>query len=344
MSIIKKYSEPNYMKANISDIRIQELKEGSSGGGGGGGGGGGFPLPGKPENVDEWNDDEESKERDPNGIPEDGDKNGSEDGSDDVYESNPVNPGEILRPGELGEGDSTGGKSESDLENEWEAAVKRSQGGGKVPSGIARALSKLNAPVIDWRSELSEYVDDAVSKTKYKLPNRRFIGGGDAQYGYKRYKEDFDKLVIAIDTSGSISKSMITQFLSETMKISEEYSPQETIIIYCSDDIDNVDRFEKGGQPDLNKIATTYGNRLGFTPPFKWVKENLLEEGEVPTVFIYFSDGEAYFPSASDYDIDTYEDICIWVFLSFNGDPYRNSHPFGKRIDITLANNQVKTI
>jgi predicted metal-dependent peptidase len=294
-------------------------------------------LTGKPENVDEWGNDEESKERDSDGIPE-------EEESDDVYESNPVNPGEILRPGELGEGDSIRGKSETDIENEWETAVKRAQAGGKIPVGISRGLNKLKEAVIDWKSELSEFIDDAVARTKYKLPNRRFIGSGDAQYGYKRYREDFNNLVIAIDTSGSISKSMITQFLSETMKITEEYSPQETVIIYCSDDIDNVDRFEKGGQPDLTKIATTNGNRLGFSPPFKWVEENILEEGETPAVFIYFTDGEASFPKSSDYDIESYQDRCIWVFLSFNGDPYRNSQPFGSRIDITLANNKVKTI
>ena len=321
------------MKTNISDIRIQELKEG-----GGGGEGGDSPLTGKPENVDEWGNDEESKERDSDGIPEE------EEESDDVYESNPVNPGEILRPGELGEGDSIRGKSETDIENEWETAVKRAQSGGKIPVGISRGLNKLKEAVIDWKSELAEFIDDAVARTKYKLPNRRFIGSGDAQYGYKRYREDFNNLVIAIDTSGSISKSMITQFLSETMKITEEYSPQETVIIYCSDDIDNVDRFEKGGQPDLTKIATTNGNQLGFSPPFKWVQENILEEGETPAVFIYFTDGEASFPKSSDYDIESYQDRCIWVFLSFNGDPYRNSQPFGSRIDITLANNKVKTI
>ena len=320
------------MKAKISDIRIQQKSSG-----GGGGGDGDFPLPGKPENVDQWQEDEESKERGENGIPEEEEDN-------DVYESNPINQGEVLRPGELEEGRKGTEKSDAQIESEWETALKRSQGAGKIPSGIARALSKLKEAVIDWKSELAKYVDDLVSKTKYKLPARRFIGGGDAQYGYKRYQEDFGKLVIAIDTSGSISKSMITQFLSETTKITEDYSPQETIIIYCSDDIDNVDRFEKGGQPDINKIATTIGNRLGFTPPFKWVEENLLDEGEVPTVFIYFTDGEAYFPSASDYAIDTYEDRCIWVFLSFNGRPYRNNQPFGERIDITLANDKVTTI
>jgi hypothetical protein len=330
------------MKANISDIRIQELKEGGSGGGPSGedGGAGDFAPPGKPENVDEWGDDEESKERDSDGIPEESPNDGSD--TDDDYESNPINPGEILRPGELGEGDSTGGKSEGDLEAEWEAAVKRSLGAGKVPSGVSRALKKLNEPVIDWKSELSRYIDDMVSKTKYKLPARRFIGGGDAQYGYKRYKEDFESVVVAIDTSGSITQPMIEQFLSEVKKITEEYNPEKTVILYCDTKVYAPDILEPGDSPDFSKIKG--GGGTEFEPPFAWVQENMIQNGEVPTVFIYFTDGEATFPDSSDYDIDSYADKCIWTFLTFNGEKYGRDQPFGERIDITLSNKNIKAI
>jgi hypothetical protein len=187
-----------------------------------------------------------------------------------------------------------------------------------------------------------KYIDDAVSKTKYKLPARRFIGGGDAQYGYKRYKEDFENLVIAIDTSGSITKSMIEQFLSETMKITEDYNPQKTVILYCDTQVYTPDILEPGDSPDFSKIAG--GGGTNFWPPFKWVEKNMLDEGETPTVFIYFTDGFATFPTSSEYGIDSYDDRCIWVFLSFNGDPYGNDQPFGERIDITLANKEVETI
>ena len=61
-------------------------------------------------------------------------------------------------------------------------------------------------------------------------------------------------------------------------------------------------------------------------------------------MFIYFTDGFAEFPNYSDYGIDGYDDRCIWVFLSFNGDPYANDQPFGERIDITLSNKGVETI
>jgi predicted metal-dependent peptidase len=148
--------------------------------------------------------------------------------------------------------------------------------------------------------------------------------------------------VIAIDTSGSITRSMIEQFLSETMKITDVYNPQKTVILYCDTQVYEPDILEPGDSPNFDKIAG--GGGTNFWPPFKWVQKNMIENGEVPTVFIYFTDGFATFPSNLDYDIDTYEDRCIWVFLSFDGKPFEDDQPFGERIDITLANKNIKTI
>ncbi|NBU97888.1 MAG: hypothetical protein EBS19_06715, partial [Spirochaetia bacterium] len=178
--------------------------------------------------------------------------------------------------------------------------------------------------------------------TKYKLPSRRFLGSGKAQYGYKRYKEDFENVVIAIDTSGSINRDMIEQFLGEVMGITEVYTPQKTVILYCDTQVYEPDILEPGDLPDFNKIAG--GGGTNFWPPFKWVQKNMIEEGENPTIFIYFTDGEATFPSEKDYDIADYSDRCIWVFVTFNDDPYPNPQPFGERIDIILSSKNVKRI
>ena len=329
------------MKTTITGIRIQKMNPPSDNPGGTGPTPPPPPPQPKPENVDEWNEDEDEKERDKDGKPE-GDE------EDDTFEVGPQggggtsNVGGVLPTGSLGDLGGDDGLNGETLGEEWETSLKRSENAGNVPASVKRALDKLKRPVIDWKSELEKYIDDAVSKTKYKLPARRFIGGGDAQYGYKRYKEDFENLVIAIDTSGSITRPMIEQFLSETMKITEDYAPQKTVILYCDTQVYTPDILEPGDSPDFNKIAG--GGGTNFWPPFKWVEKNILDVGETPTVFIYFTDGEAQFPKSSEYGIDGYEDRCIWVFLSFNGEPFGNDQPFGERIDITLANKEVETI
>jgi predicted metal-dependent peptidase len=327
------------MKAKIPSVKIQKLPpEGPTTGGTG---------TSTPGNVDVWPEDV-----DDNNVPERDDEGNIEgtDGSFKRYDQPPTdpgyNPGEVLRPGELGDVGDGGNIDPDKIAEEWEdiARVATMGGSANVPASIRRALKKIKESVIDWKAELDKFIDEAISKSKYTLPARRFLGSGKAQYGYKRYKEDFQTIVIAIDTSGSIIDPILKQFISETIKISEIYKPEETIIIYCSDNIDNIDVVPRGEQPDLNKIASTGGNYEGFHPPFKWVQDNLLDKGKKPSVFIYFTDGYADFPPADYYDVESYVDRCIWVLLSFNNEPFPKPIPFGERIDIVLANKTVKRI
>jgi hypothetical protein len=331
------------MKTQFKDIKIIKVSPE-----GGGGTGKTPPSIGKPENIIELPPDEPTPP-DPSEIEQ------GEDIFKEVKDYDPkkgkgtFNPGEILKPGELGDtGDDSGAGTKNptiqDIENYWDSAVRTAGGNSNPPKSIKRALERLKRPVIDWRSVLDRYIDEAISKSKYELPSRRFLAQGEAQYGYKNYKDNFESVVVAIDTSGSINRDMIEQFLSETLAISEAYDPKKTVIIYCSDDIDNVDILESGEKPDLSKIATTIGNYRGFSPPFEWVEKNMLNNGETPSVMIYFTDGIADFPSENQYNIDTYSDRCIWVFLSFDGEPFEGQQPFGERIDIALANKEVKRI
>ena len=325
------------MKAKIPSVKIQKLPtEGPTTGGTG------TPTPG---NVDVWPEDVND-----NNVPERDDE-GNIEGTDDSfkrYNQPPTdpgyNPGEVLRPGELGDVDDGGNIDPDKIAEEWEdiARVATMGGSANVPASIRRALKKIKESVIDWKSELDKFIDEAISKSKYTLPARRFLGSGKAQYGYKKYKEDFENVVVAIDTSGSITRNMIEQFLGEVMNITQSYNPRKTIILYCDTQVYEPDILEPGDQPNFNKIAG--GGGTYFWPPFKWVERNLLDEGEKPTVFIYFTDGEANFPSADDYEISQYENRCIWVFITFNDEPYPNPQPFGERIDIVLANKTVKRI
>jgi hypothetical protein len=250
--------------------------------------------------------------------------------------------GEVLPTGSLGDGEK--GSDTEEQKDKWKQATNaaEAQARGNMPAGVARALERMRQPVIDWKSELEKFIDEAMSKSKYTLPSRRFLGQGKAQYGYKKYKEDFESVVVAIDTSGSITKKMIEQFLAEVMGISEAYSPEETWILYCDTKVYEPDLVLPGDQPDFNKIKGGGGTRFG--PPFEWTQKNFLDNGREPSVFIYFTDGEATFPDVNDYGINQYDDRCIWVLLTFNGERYRNEVPFGSRIDITLANKEIKTI
>jgi len=247
--------------------------------------------------------------------------------------------GEVVPTGSLGEGPTDNEKMKEEWKQITTAAESQSQ--GNIPGGIRSALERMRAPVIDWKRELETFIDNAISKTRYALPARRFLAQGKAQYGYKRYKEDFECVVIAIDTSGSISDDMVAQFLGEAKAIVDAYSPQDLYVIFCHTDIYRVDHIQPGDPIEVGKLKS---GGTEFYPPFKWTQENLLDKGITPSVFIYFTDGEATFPSANDYSIGEYEDRCLWVLLTWNGRPFSGDIPFGGRIDITLPNKGVKSI
>jgi hypothetical protein len=247
--------------------------------------------------------------------------------------------GEVLPAGTLGEGPTDNEKMKEEWKQITTAAESQSQ--GKIPGGIRAALDRMRAPVIDWKRELETFIDNAISKTRYALPARRFLAQGKAQYGYKRYKEDFECVVIAIDTSGSISDKMVAQFLAEAKAIVDAYSPQDLYVIFCHTSIYRVDHIQPGDPIEVGKLQS---GGTEFYPPFKWTQENLLDKGINPSCFIYFTDGEATFPKASEYGIGEYEDRCLWVLLTWNGRPFPDEIPFGGRIDITLPNKDVNTI
>lgn len=355
------------MRAKITDVKkIVRSQKGDSRSGAGK----------SPDNIEGWDDEDENGEgsdgegdegdegSDDQGKPQDGSKgSGKDKGSGRGTEWKEIDPaepgagytvtpwqkpagksviGEVLPTGTLGDGDAADKDTEAKKE-EWKASTKaaESQSRGKIPGGIRAALERMRAAVVDWRKELEVFIDDAISKSKYTLPSRRFLGGGKAQYGYKRYKEDFECVVIAIDTSGSISDHMVAQFLGEAKAIVDAYSPQDLYIIFCHTSAYRIDHIQPGDPIEVGELKS---GGTEFYPPFKWTEENLLDKGIVPSVFIYFTDGEATFPSASQYGIGEYEDKCIWVLLTWNGQPFRGDIPFGNRIDITLPNKEVKSI
>lgn len=355
------------MKAKITDVKILKKSQG-----------GGFPTPpqgGKgPENVEMW-DEEDEDDLDTDGEDTDGEdtdgedtdsgngtgkgkeKGGKKDQWDEVDPAEPgaeykVTPwqkpagktvvGEVLPTGSLGDGES-GDKDAEKKKDEWKQATNaaESQSRGDIPGGIRNALERMRASIVDWRKELEVFIDDSISRSKYTLPSRRFLGSGKAQYGYKKYKTDFESVVVAIDTSGSISDKMVAQFLAEVKSIVDSYSPQDLYIIFCHTNIYRVDHIQPGDPIEVGELET---GGTEFYPPFKWTQENLMEKGIMPSVFIYFTDGEATFPSPNDYGIGEYEDKVIWVLLTWNGKPFPKEMPFGNRIDITLPNKEVNDI
>jgi len=183
---------------------------------------------------------------------------------------------------------------------------------------------KTKEPLVNWKKELKKFFDQSFKSVEWVLPNKRLLNSGDMVYGRKYVGEDTLKTIVAaVDTSSSISKEQIKIFVNEIMYLTKNYNGDKTIIIYCSDNIDNVDVIKKGGQPDFTKIASTGGNQNGFIPPFKWVEKNKIK----PSIFIYLTDTGGDMPDPNKYGIKKYIKKVMWFVCSSY---MYNPPPFGK--------------
>ena len=211
--------------------------------------------------------------------------------------------------------------------NDWTQIATRAFSNTSGLSDRARnLLRKVSsvAPKVDWKTELKIFFDHIFKGFKMVLPNKRFISSGDALYGRKRKGQDeLRTIVCAVDTSGSISDDQIRIFLGEVMYLCKNFKADQTIIIYCSDAIDGVDKVKKGGTPDLSKLKSTGGNNQGFIPPFKEVEKM----GIKPSVFIYLTDTGGDMPDPRRYGISKYADKVIWFVCSTS---VAVKPPFGK--------------
>jgi hypothetical protein len=183
---------------------------------------------------------------------------------------------------------------------------------------------KTKEPAVNWKKELKKFFDQTFKSVEWVLPNKRLLSGGDTIYGRKQTGQDTLKTIVAaVDTSGSISKTQIKIFLNEIMYLCKTFDADETIIIYCSDDIDGVDIIKKGGKPDFTKMKSTGGNDLGFDPPFKWIQDHKIK----PSIFIYLTDTGGDMPDPNDYGIRKYIKKVFWFICSTE---LYNPPPFGK--------------
>ena len=215
----------------------------------------------------------------------------------------------------------------------WDELAGTASTRSKLSDQAKKMIKKLKGtePLVDWRKELKKFFDQSFKSMEWVLPNKRFLGGGDVLYGRKATGDDTLKTIVAaVDTSGSISKVQIKLFIKEIMGLVKKFDADKTIIIYCSDDIDNVDIIKKGEEPDFTKIASTGGNAKGFIPPFQWVEKNKIK----PSAFIYLTDTGGEMPNPNKYGIRKYIKRVFWFVCAPS---MYNPPSFGKVIFTPVA-------
>jgi len=167
------------------------------------------------------------------------------------------------------------------------AAADEAAGVGGVPGDIENLIKEIRTPVVDWREKV---ITDIRSRNpddySMRRPNRKFIRHGI--YMPTMESNTIETLVIALDTSGSVSPTDMKRFLSEMNAISLEIKPMTTMVMYSDFGVAKIEEYAAG--EEITELDSRGGGGTSFRPVFEYLEIN----GIRPDQLVYFSDMEVY--------------------------------------------------
>jgi len=185
---------------------------------------------------------------------------------------------------------------------------------GDLPLGIEILVPKLQTDLLSWEDELYTVIENSV-KFDYKLtpPNKRYLSQGIALPSLSGEKI---KIVIAVDSSGSIDQNLLTRFLNEVESIMNSFPSFEIDLLIADAKVHEHHILYPG---DEIEYTIKGGGGTNFENTFLYVDENI----DNITLFLYFTDGLGKFPlDEPNYDV-------VWIM------PHEDvSIPFGRKIII----------
>ena len=156
---------------------------------------------------------------------------------------------------------------------------------GVIPGEMAEIIDKIsqiNPPKFNWRGYLRRFVGGSIktfSKMSRQKPNFRFIENPGLKHKEKRH------ILVAVDTSGSVSTKELIEFLHEINHISR--TGTEVTLIQCDTAISHIGKFDPKKDFEIHGRGGT-----SFHPVTDYYDANKKKYN----CLIYLTDGEAPAP------------------------------------------------
>jgi predicted metal-dependent peptidase len=179
---------------------------------------------------------------------------------------------------------------------------------GKMPASLERLVSEIYQPRLNWRALLREFLDRiAKNDFSFSRPNPRYVYTG--AYVPQIISREIGRLLVAIDTSGSISNEDFCELMGEVDGILSSYDCTVTLV-QCDAKVHSSTEL-RDGDPLPKKLIGGGGTR--FTPVFEFAEKMT----DPPKAIIYLTDGYGQMPKTEP------EIPVIWLSSS------RKKFPFG---------------
>ena len=180
-------------------------------------------------------------------------------------------------------------KALSDELKEAVLQAAQASGAGNVPKGFQRLINDITAPKMSWRDVLKIQLNSIIKNDySFMRPNRKGWHIGAVLPGM--LPGDEVNVAVAIDTSGSISESMLKDFLGEVAGIMDQFDAYTVRIFQFDTGVYGEETFTS----DLNGDIRTYEVRGGGGTDFEVIFTHLKKEDVTPNQLIVFTDGEPW--------------------------------------------------
>ncbi|MEA3419920.1 MAG: VWA-like domain-containing protein [Campylobacterota bacterium] len=196
-----------------------------------------------------------------------------------------------------------------ELKELFEQTLQKLNRQGTLPKDLEFVIPEYFSHQIDWREMLYRYIaSHAKSTFSFMPPNMKYLYRG---IYLPSLSSDLLRIVIAIDTSGSVDEKLLGIFLGEVQSITQQYPNYEIDIITADAKIQSHEVFLPG--ETLNYEIKGRGG-TDFRPVFEYIDHHI----DYPTLLLYFTDGLGTFPEEEPgYDL-------LWVM------PEEREVPFGE--------------
>lgn len=175
-----------------------------------------------------------------------------------------------------------------------EKAMSISRMAGEMPGDLERELKENAKPRFDWREILHRFFQDVCARDySFQQPNKRFAHLGVILPTLR--SRSIGKVLLAVDTSGSISTEEVSAMVAEMQECLVTYTEEglsaELTVIYCDAAVQRVETLSDGDTP-----KPMGGGGTDYKPVFSYVGNDI---GEAACL-VYLTDGDcASFPEVS---------------------------------------------
>lgn len=193
-----------------------------------------------------------------------------------------------------------------------EAMMQAAQqaGAGNVPAEIQRMINQLTEPKMDWRQYIRADIESNIKNDfTFMRPNRKGWHTGAVLPGMDR-DQQID-ICLAIDTSGSISNTMVTDFVSEVAGIMEQFAEYRIRIWQFDTAVYGYDEFTHDDGRDIREYEIIGGGGTDFMVNWDFMEQ----QGIQPNQFIMFTDGMPF----GQWGVEDYCDTMFLIHSKYGG-------------------------